>query len=110
MRRDNYSNMYSWEEQQLKQQRQQLPQWPMKLADAIGTRSGEAWLARPNEPRSRRPSSGGGARRGNWRRPCRCLTGWPHRVLPPHAPLAVMSPFQHDHRAQARAGFPPLSW
>lgn len=45
MRRDPYGNIYYWEEQQLEMRRQQLAQWPVKLADALETRPDERWLA-----------------------------------------------------------------
>ena len=45
LRRDPYGNVYYWEEQQLEQQRQQMPQWPVKLADALEARPDDAWLA-----------------------------------------------------------------
>lgn len=45
MKRDRFGNIYYWEEQQAEQQRQQLPQWPVKLADALDTQPDDAWLA-----------------------------------------------------------------
>jgi hypothetical protein len=45
MKRDRFGNIFYWEEQQAEQQRQQLPQWPVKLADALDTRPDDTWLA-----------------------------------------------------------------
>ena len=45
-RRDPYGNMYYWEQQELEQRRQMMPQWPVKLADVLDAAPTADWLAR----------------------------------------------------------------
>ncbi|MFM8283452.1 MAG: hypothetical protein ACKOCW_07805 [Planctomycetaceae bacterium] len=45
-RRDPYGNMYYWEEQELAQRREALPQWPVTLADVLEARPSAEWIAR----------------------------------------------------------------
>lgn len=45
-RRDPYGNVFYWEMHEIDQRRQQMPQWPVKLADVLDTRPSDAWRAR----------------------------------------------------------------
>jgi hypothetical protein len=45
-RRDPYGNMYYWEQQEIEQRRQMMPQWPVKLADVLDAAPTPEWLAR----------------------------------------------------------------